>query len=392
MNVRSIHSNIKPLPERLKEARLSRGYTISDLAKEIGVSRQAVSRYELGTLDPGSETIDKIINILGFPISFFTKPIEGSSKRIGTVYFRSRKSADANLKSMIEIKNNWTEEVYCHFDQFIKFPKLNLPNLDALLVKDHYEMNDIEEIAMAVRSFWGLGIGPINNLTMVLEKNGFVISGAEIGREDADACSEMINDKPIVFLGKDKKSAVRTRFNLAHELGHMLMHLYVNQTDLLDKSIFDRIEKEANMFASAFLLPRDSFAKEVLSVSLDHFITLKRRWKVSIAAMIYRCGDLEILTENQVMNLRKQISFRKWNKNEPLDDEFKTDEPIILKTAAKMLIESNIVSPAELVETFKWPASDLEQICYLEAGTLNINSQLLKIEFKQNQVIQTSQN
>jgi len=371
-----------PLPERIKEARLSRGFSISQLAKELGVTRQAVSRYEMGDISPSATVLSKMADLLDFPLSFFTKEIKESSAICGTTYFRSLKSADADLRDMIRIRTKWTEEVFMEFDRYLKFPPVDLPDIEIYLDKENLNLDDIEEIAVAVRKHWGLGLGPISNVALLLEKKGVVISGAETGKREADACSQRRGARPFIFLGKDKKSAVRTRFNLAHELGHILLHPYISEEELKEKAILDRVEKEANMFASAFLMPRASFSNEVMSVSLEHFISLKRRWKVSIAAMIYRCQELELFTPNQVLYLRKQMSMKRWNKNEPLDDELVPETPALLKTAITMFMDKGVKTPAELLDIFKWPAKDLEQICELEEGTLSSKGQVIHIDFR----------
>src|SRR5699024_3355284 len=104
-----------------------------------------------------------------------------------------------------------------------------------------------------------------------------------------DACSTWDKDnRPFVFLNYDKGSAVRSRFDLAHELGHLLLHSQIKESDFNKRSIYKRIEQEANYFASSFLLPEESFGNDLQINSLSHYIVLKEKWKVSIAAMIYR--------------------------------------------------------------------------------------------------------
>lgn len=381
--VGSFRENKAPLPERIKEARLSRGFSITDLAKELGITRQAVSRYELDEINPSPVILDKLSEILRFPLSFFTKETKQSSIAHGTTFFRSLKSADSDVRDMIKIRAKWTEEVFGELDQYLKFPQVDLPDIEHLIEKDELILDDMEEIALAVRKSWGLGLGPISNMALLLEKKGFIISGAMTGHKETDACSQKRGSRPFVFLGKDKKSASRSRFNLAHELGHILLHQYIDDEQLKDISILNRVEKEANMFASTFLLPRDSFANEVMSLSLEHFITLKKRWKVSIAAMIYRCQELELFTANQVLYLRKQMSTRKWNRQEPLDDEIPPETPILLKTAITMILEKNVKTANDLLDIFMWTSQDLEEICELPEGTLNTQqAQVITIDFK----------
>lgn len=350
-------------PSRITEAREARLLNISQLADIIGVTRQIVSKYEQGTSQPSEAVLRKMSTVLEFPLEFFFKPILAGNINEGTVFYRSLKSSEANVRSMIRIKCNWTGEVYAYLNKYLKLPGLNLPQLDLMVNKSSLSDDEIEEIAMATRDYWGLGVRPIDNLIYLLEKNGFVISTAEINCEKTDACSEIKQGVPVIFLDKGLKSACRIRFSLAHELGHVLMHGYITKDDLNDKSILERIEHEANRFASAFLMPADSFIEEIRSMSLTYFIALKSKWKVSIGAMIYRCQDLKVLDADQVLMLRKHMSYKKWTKAEPLDDEINIERPKLMKSAAEMLFKEHVVSKSDFINNFCWNVMDLSDVC-----------------------------
>ncbi|WP_018130572.1 helix-turn-helix domain-containing protein [Effusibacillus pohliae] len=370
-----------PIPERLKEARLARGYSISELAELIGVSRQAVSQFELGHAKPSGTTMASLVQVLNFPLSFFSKPLNPNSPSSVT-FFRSLKSAAQKMRDMTSVRINWLEEIYLYFQQYLDFPNVNLPSPEEFQIREPLDDDQIENIALFVRKYWGLGQGPISNLTLLLERNGIIISRAYFGDQKIDACSNWKGERPFIFLGSDKESAVRSRFDLAHELGHLLLHLWVEDETLTDKKTFDRIEKEANRFAAAFLLPKDSFAQEVMSTSLDHFIQLKKRWKVSIAAMIYRCEDLGILTENQALYLRKQMAKLKMTKKEPLDDELVPETPNALKQAITMLLDNGVLTVADILDTFRLNIEDIEALCNLSPGTLTSDGKVVPLNFK----------
>lgn len=149
-------------------------------------------------------------------------------------------------------------------------------------------------------------------------------------------------------MGNDKQSAVRRQLDGAHELGHRLMHEDVNN-DLLSRDEFKRIEEQANRFASAFLLPAEAFAQTVTSTSLLHFVELKKYWKASIAAMIYRCKDLGLITESKYMSLFKQMSMKRMRIKEPLDDAIPVPEPVVLRKSIQMLIENNVKNELQII-------------------------------------------
>ncbi|WP_125116508.1 helix-turn-helix domain-containing protein [Agathobaculum sp. Marseille-P7918] len=366
--------DVSLLGARIREARQARGYSAQELAKLLGVTRQAVSRYENGDLSPKSQTIADLSRYLNLPVSFFTME-DYEYKKLGTVFFRSRKTADAKNRDMIRVRNKWAFMVFQECNKYLTMPQEVIPNYDNLIEKG-ITNECIEEIAMQLRKDWGLGLGPIPNLTLLLETKGFVISGADTEQEKADACSQRIDGRPFVFSVRDKRSTCRTRFSLAHELGHLVLHQDISEEELLsNKELFNSVEKQADRFASCFLLPQESFRREVMSVSLRHLITLKQRWKVSIAAIIYRCSDLGLFTENQVLYLRKQMSAQHMRKVEPLDDEIPAEIPQMLGIAVRKLIEAGIYTKNAFVDRFCLSPKDVEEICSLPKGFFDQTNQ-----------------
>lgn len=126
-----------------------------------------------------------------------------------------------------------------------------------------------------MRKFWGLGLGPISNVTILLENNGFIISKIPTGIKSVDACSKLYtkdnNKRPIIFLSQDK-SAVRSRRDVIHELAHHVLHSWVDKTYIQDKEHHIRMEQEAEWFASAFLTPYDAIERETIFLDIDRLI------------------------------------------------------------------------------------------------------------------------
>ena len=151
------------------------------------------------------------------------------------------------------------------------------------------------------------------------------------------------------------------------------MHSWVSTTEIEDVSRLKQIEAEANRFAGAFLLPRKSFPNEVYSARAESFIHLKERWKVAIAAMIYRCKDLAIFDDRQVTNLYKQISFKKWRTHEPLDGPsgLPMEKPTLLRTIAELIIGSGRAMVEEICARLALGPAVLEQMWGLEPGALD---------------------
>lgn len=374
------NKNLKIIPEKLKEARLARGYTVTALAEKIGISKQTISKYELGQSSPSSETMIKYCNFLNFDINFFMFNNEDSNNNYGTIFFRSLKSAESQVREEIKIRIKWTNYIYKYINEFIEFPKLNLPDFEEKSL-ENLDLYKIEDIADKLREYWNIGKGPINNLSVLLEQNGIILCNSNINNIKVDACSEVINDTAIFFIRTNDISACRLRFDLAHELGHLILHSEITKEELENKEILDRIEKEANMFASAFLLPREEFSNEVLALSLDHFVNLKSRWKVSIAAMIYRCKELGIFSDSQVLYLRKQISLKKWRTIEPLDDVIAIEKPKLLSNAIKLIIINNLQTKDQINKSINIPKQDLLVLSNLPLDYLDEN---IDLKIKQN--------
>jgi Zn-dependent peptidase ImmA (M78 family) len=171
-------------------------------------------------------------------------------------------------------------------------------------------------------------------------------------------------------MASDKESVCRHRYDLAHELGHLVLHKWIEPEELEVPKILSRVETEANMFAKAFLLPRHSFPNEVYTTRLDAFIKLKQRWIVSIQAMIYRCRDLEVIDEDQLTNLNKQISYRKWKTKEPLDDPqiMPLEEPKLLRRAVEVILKGKCKHPDEILYDLNLDATLIEDFCNLSRG------------------------
>ncbi|MEQ2529428.1 XRE family transcriptional regulator [Bacillaceae bacterium CLA-AA-H227] len=354
-------------PKRLREARLIRGLSIKEFADEIGVSKQAVSQFELGDYIPKTETMMAIINKLQFPKTFFYRDFK--EQYVGNTFFRANATATKKSKQAQFNTTLLAGYIYEYLSDYIDFPDLNLPETSQIDLD--WDDDSIEDLALKLRDHWGIGDNPITNIVYLLEKNGIMVFSVDTEDEKVDAFCQHRKGRPFMFLGNDKQSAFRRQFDGGHELGHILMHKDVDNQDVLDKAEFKIVEKQANRFASALLMPADAFAKTVTSTSLLNFIELKKYWNVSIGAMLRRCLDLNIIDEAKYTSLQKQISMRKMRKKEPLDDVYPIQEPVVLKKSIQMILENNIKNELQLIQEMSVPQEYIEMLCTLEKGTLN---------------------
>ncbi len=345
------------IPERIKETRIYRGLTQKELGEKIGLTRQAINSYEAGTNIPPLNILLEISKILEFPINFFYKE-RVNCKNQGEVYFRSS-AIPCKTKDMLELKLKYlSTEIIYFIEKYINLPKLNLIDVE---YKEEYSLNDIINIARKLRDHWGLNDKPIKNLTYVMQENGCIIARLNLNSEKTDGYSKWLSERPYTFLNADKNAAVRTRFTLAHELGHIILH-----RNLKDGEDIRKREKEANYFAGEFLFPSESAINEISFVSLDGLVPIKSKWGISIGAVIRRCLDLELITDERYTTLQKQISKRKWRTFEPLDDVIKCEEPQLFSEAFKLLIDNDIMTKSDIQNSILFSDDELINICCLD--------------------------
>jgi len=259
----------------------------------------------------------------------------------------------------------WAGDIGALIERFIDLPAVNFPDFEFDVAAGNED--DIELAAEKLRDHWGLGRGPIRDLGAVLEAHGILLVRDRVDCADMDAVSCWIGGRAIVLLSDEVVSGPRDLFNLAHELGHLLLHPDVE----VSSANLDRIEKQAHRFASAFLLPRDTFSREVLGSSLAYFTSLKGRWGVSIVAMAYRCRDLGLLSDNQFSYLFRQMNVKRIRKVEPLDDRFPVNRPTVLAEGLRMLVEHGVHTRSQIETSLGLNLRDVEAVAGLPEGYLD---------------------
>lgn len=363
------------IPERLKEAREARGYSMAELAKKIGVTRQAISKYELGNAKPSN--LFSLARSLNFPVAFFSLEVQTQHKPVSAIYFRKLKSADLRARGLCRARAHWLTQIFSTLEEHVEFPEVLLPDLPeagGVWENEDYSDEQIEQAAYLCRKLWKIPDGPLTDISLACENNGVIISQIKLGVPNIDAFSLWYSDRPVIFLASDKGSAVRSRFDTAHEMGHLILHPGVSEDDINDPNILRRIELEANKFAAALLLPKETFKAEFISTRMDHLIEMKRHWKVSMAALVFRARELEIISSDEALNIRKRLSAYGYRQSEPLDDEILFEEPRLLRRAMALCIESGVFTRDEIFQRFRLPSEEVEKLCFLPEGFLSPNN------------------
>ena len=311
----------------------------------------------------------RIEEVLNLPAKFFLRPLPPKSGSI--VWYRSFSAATLQERDRAETRYEWLKEIVAYMRKYVQFPKERFPRFNSLPSSpDEISKEDIEAVAQKTRRYWGLGDGPVSDMTFLVETYGALVAHSDLGTETLESFSQW-DDIPFIFLGLARGSAVRSRLNVAHELAHLILHRNITEEFYKDKRAHKLMEEQAWGFAGAFMLPASSFGREVYAPTLDEFVRLKRKWKVSIGAMIKRADNLGFFwDENEVRRTWRNYK-RRWSRKEPYDDEIPVEEPSLLATGLKIMIEKMGVTKSRfLVEGFCAPY-DIEKLMGLPVGYLD---------------------
>jgi Zn-dependent peptidase ImmA (M78 family)/transcriptional regulator with XRE-family HTH domain len=276
-------------PSRLKLARARRQLTIKHLAEKIGLSSRMVSEYEKDrcTSHPTEQTINAFSVALNYPASFFFAEENIDEVSVDSVSFRSLKSMKASQQHAAIAAGSIGVMLNEYFNSRFNLFDVNIPNLSGV---------EPEMAASMIRDEWDIGSQSISNVISLLEKRGVRVFSLDESTLAVDAFSFWKDGVPYVFLNTHK-SGERSRFDAAHELGHLILH-----RDEIPQG--KDIEKEADSFASFLLMPRDT----VLPLSgryltIQDILLLKKGWKVSAMALIVQMRNVNVLSEWQYKSL-----------------------------------------------------------------------------------------
>ena len=289
---------------RLTLARERRGLTRKYLAESIGVSSQIITAYEDGTRHPAEDKIPHIASILEFPTTFFLCE-EVELTPASAVSFRSRHALKASQRDKALRTSDIAAQVISPvLRKRFRFPAVEVPDLSA---------EGPEGAARILRDIWKLGLGPIHNMVHLLESKGTEIYWLHEPSPCLDAFCFWRNDFPYIMLNSSVMAGDRCRFNLAHELGHLVLHRHEQKMDCAN------LEEQADQFASAFLLPFDAFRYESPRYPvINEYLPLKTRWGVSIQAMIRRGRDMGVFNDWYYEKAFKHLSSMGWRLDEPV--------------------------------------------------------------------------
>lgn len=278
-----------------------------ELARQVGVTAAAVSQYELGQARPPAAVLARLALALSMPLEFFAASFPMPATP-GHAHFRSLRATSQAERDQAEAFGEVAWRVVEVINRYLRLPSLRLPHLE---LPEPARAEDVRGAALAAREAFALGAGPVPHVVRLLEAYGVIVLDLPDVSERVDAFSHWYGPRPFVFLNPAKNDKARSRMDAAHELGHLLLHHDAEPGDQI-------LEREATAFASEFLVPSEVLADELPArLDFDRLQELKRRWGISLKALVYRGHELGVYREHSYRHGMSQLA--QWGYPEPGD-------------------------------------------------------------------------
>lgn len=337
-------------PERLRFARERRGLTKKALAETAGLDSKTITVYESDDKNstPTLSSLEKLAQALGYPISFFQKDdalelkADAVSFRAATKLSKKNEYAAIRAGELAKELNHWLESQF------------SLP-ANATPAFEPEDFGDPSTAAAMLRQQWQLGERSISNMVHLLESKGIRVFSLAENCLDVDAFSFWEGNTPYILLNT-MKSPERSRFDAAHELGHLVMHKFAENKG-------PEAERQANQFASEFLMPESS-AKSILRPwpTLQQLIQQKKNWKVSLAALVRRSYDLGFSTDWHYRQLSIQLAKQGFRTQEP--EGLQERESSLLLEKVFNALRTRGISQKDVLEQLGWPLDELKALTF----------------------------
>ena len=328
--------------ERLRAARVRAQMSQRALAEKVGVSHTAISKYERGLDVPGADVLTRLAQALGVKVEYFFRP------SIVTVtapaYRRKRALPERARKAIIAEVQDWLER-YVEVERLFpeEQPQFQLP---PDFPRQVASLEDVEEVALALRVHWRLGLDPLDNLAELLEDRGIKV-GLVKAHDTFDALTLWSDGEPVIVL-REGMPGDRQRFSMAHELGHLVL----KAAEGLDE------EKAANRFAAAFLVPKPVAYMELgrrrRHIYIHELHLLKHKYGMSMAAWITRARDLGIISQALAERLFREFKRRNWWHEEP-GDPLPPEAPQRMKRLVMRALAEGIITRSRAAELLTMP-------------------------------------
>jgi len=277
---------------RLKLARKMAGLSLQELANSLNgkVTKQALSKYENGLMNPSSEILISISNVLGLKPDYFLKK---KSINFGKIQFRKKvRFSKKQEHSIIEKIRDYVER-HLEIEQILNIESIFTNPLKNMVVSNK---QDAENAAEILRQEWELGKEPISNLVEMLELRGVKVFLFE-GDDEIDGLAVFTsNGIPIVAVNIKNRSIERIRFTIIHELAHLLIK-FAHEIITEPK----KMEILCHYFSSNILVPTEILLKLIgpkrTYIRIKELISIKEYYGISIRAIVYRLKDIQVISD-----------------------------------------------------------------------------------------------
>ncbi|CAO1661404.1 MULTISPECIES: helix-turn-helix domain-containing protein [Vreelandella] len=344
------------LHDRIRRARILKGLSLQQLADAIGdISKQALSKYEQGKDTPNSTRLLQLSDTLGVSPEYFFRQ---ESIMLGEVDFR--KHATFGKKQQEAVK----EQVCEHLERYLAAEHLfniEAPVHDLAYLRQTFfieRIDDIEPAAEHLRVQWELGSNPIGNLTETLEERGIKVVGLAAHDKFDGLCALINAGTDAVIVSNTERPGERQRFNLAHELGHLVLSV--------PEAVQGTREEEnwCHRFAGAFLFPakhvKEAFGQQRKQVLLDEFLLAKQEWGISVQAILRRLYDLEIVSPGFYQQTMKRWSIQGYRRGEP--DPLPSESSYRLRQLVYRALAEALITPSRAAELLDTSLTEIEKV------------------------------
>lgn len=329
-------------------ARYRAGLSIRQLGERVGVSHPAISQYETGRGKPSPIILAQLAMATGVSIDYLTYGDRAVSLAgLEGTHFRSLRSTAKQSRVRAWVWSETVLDLANVLDRYVRMPAQDLPLVP---LEPDSKSNQILDAVNHLRDHWELGEGPIGFLVRHMERHGILVSRLHIADCGIDAYSQNQGSHPVVVLGTNKDNIARSRFDAAHELGHLVCHPEADPGGVQ--------ETQANSFAAELLMP----AGQMIHIlprrfHLGQYAKLKQEWGVSIAALLFRARTLEIISEAAYRRAVVAMNSAYGRRNEPFQLT-RPDDPTMLATAVT-LAEQNGISVEQIAAEARLSVADV---------------------------------
>lgn len=346
--------------DRLRIAKDLRGLSNTDFADKLGCSISKVKQLLDADKEISRNDQVQVCEILNLPMSFF---VESDIKPHETeqIFYRSIARIKAQHRKANEAYTLLAKNINAYLLKKVKLPQFIKPDLDITESQDeHYHY--VDNVALELRSLWNLGLQPINNIISLCELKGIRVFRLPNEVKEIDALSffDEESGSPFMFVN-NFKSAERSRFDCAHELGHIIMHTH-NQKVRAEKDN-KILEIEADQFASEFLMPTEVFfATAPRYLSLDNMIKYKKTWRTSLKAINYKAHKLGLITDWVNRSNLMKINSLGYHIQEP--EETSRDESLMIPKIIAVLAAQPTFDKNRMLDEIGISEDDFNQLTF----------------------------